>query len=71
MHDINLEFDSGEMNGVMGGSRTGKSTLMGVLNGTISPDSSQILINGLDLANNADQVEGMIGYVPFSFCRIP
>ncbi|HKK61494.1 MAG TPA: ABC transporter ATP-binding protein, partial [Bacteroidales bacterium] len=64
VHQLNMEFTAGEMIGVMGGSGTGKSTLMSVLNGTIVPDKGQILINGHDLIADSDALEGMIGYVP-------
>ncbi len=54
--------DSGRLVGIMGGSGTGKSTLMNILNGKTQPDNGRIHINGFPL----DQAsrEGVIGYVP-------
>ena len=46
----------------MGGSGTGKSTLMNLLNGKISPTDGRIHINGFPLEKAS--MEGVIGYVP-------
>ena len=46
----------------MGGSGTGKSTLMNILNGKIPPDEGRIHINGFSLEQAS--IEGVIGYVP-------
>ncbi|GAB4236920.1 MAG: ATP-binding cassette domain-containing protein [Ekhidna sp.] len=54
--------DSGRLVGIMGGSGTGKSTLMNILNGKIPPDSGRIHINGFSLEQAS--MEGVIGYVP-------
>ncbi len=55
---------SGNLVGVMGGSGTGKSTLMRVLSGSLKPDEGEILINGHSCTEYRSEVEGMIGYVP-------
>jgi len=54
--------DSGRLIGIMGGSGTGKSTLMNILNGKIQPDEGRIHINGFSLEQAS--IEGVIGYVP-------
>lgn len=54
--------ESGSMVGVMGGSGTGKSTLINLLNGKLKPTSGKIQINGHSIQNCID--EGVIGYVP-------
>jgi ABC transport system ATP-binding/permease protein len=61
---VSLEFEAGEMVGVMGGSGTGKSTLMRILNGTISPDSGTVDINGILLGSANRDHEGIMGFVP-------
>jgi len=55
---------SGELIGVMGGSGVGKSTLLNILNGNMSPDQGQILINGYDLEKDKEKLHGVIGFVP-------
>lgn len=54
--------DSGRLVGIMGGSGTGKSTLMNILNGKIPTDTGRIHINGFPLEQAS--MEGVIGYVP-------
>lgn len=54
--------DSGRLIGIMGGSGTGKSTLMNILNGKIPLDNGRIHINGFSLEQASR--EGVIGYVP-------
>lgn len=54
--------ESGSMVGIMGGSGTGKSTLINLLNGKIKPTSGKIQINGYSIQKCIE--EGVIGYVP-------
>lgn len=54
--------ESGRLVGIMGGSGTGKSTLMNILNGNIDPEHGTININGFSLEKAS--LEGVIGYVP-------
>lgn len=54
--------DSGRLIGIMGGSGTGKSTLINLLNGKIPPTDGRVHINGFPLEKAS--MEGVIGYVP-------
>jgi len=56
--------ESGQLIGIMGGSGTGKSTLLKVLNGSLVPDNGSIFINGHDLHTRIEGMEGIIGYIP-------
>lgn len=64
LHDFCFNAAGGEMIGVMGGSGVGKSTLISILNGSMVPQKGQLLINGLDLYNDTNLLEGVIGFVP-------
>lgn len=55
---------SGQLVGVLGGSGTGKSTLLKVLNGSLKLDQGNIYINGYHLVEESEELEGMIGYIP-------
>ena len=55
---------SGQLVGIMGGSGTGKSTLLKVLNGSLKPNSGSICINGHDIAKKNKELDGMIGFIP-------
>jgi ABC-type multidrug transport system ATPase subunit len=64
IHKFSLEGSSGQILGIMGGSGTGKSTLLNLFNGNIIPDKGQITINGFDIHDNKNQLKGVMGYIP-------
>jgi ABC transport system ATP-binding/permease protein len=64
LQEVNLAEESGSLIALMGGSGTGKSTLLNVLNGTEEPTSGQVLINGIDIYAEPEKIEGIIGFVP-------
>jgi ABC-type multidrug transport system ATPase subunit len=66
IHEFNLEEESGNLVGIMGGSGVGKSTLLNVLNGNLVPMSGEILINGYNIhdVKEKEQLKGVIGFIP-------
>ena len=64
IHKFSFRGRSGQLVGIMGGSGTGKSTLLNVFNGNLKPSSGEILINGHRLDTDKEALEGVIGYVP-------
>ncbi|SMD33024.1 ABC-type multidrug transport system, ATPase component [Reichenbachiella faecimaris] len=54
--------ESGQLIGIMGGSGTGKSTLINLLNGKLEPSDGKIKINGHSIPRCVQS--GVIGYVP-------
>lgn len=56
--------ESGNLIGVMGGSGAGKSTLLSILCGKLKPQKGKITINGIDIHNHPEAIEGIIGLVP-------
>lgn len=64
LRDINLFEESGTLVGIMGGSGAGKSTLMNVLNGSEKPSKGKVIINGIDIHQEPEKIEGVIGHVP-------
>ena len=62
MHNLSFTLRSGEFLAIMGGSGTGKSTLLSILNGTLSPQEGRITINGHDISE--PQARDLIGFVP-------
>ncbi|MFY8137552.1 MAG: ATP-binding cassette domain-containing protein, partial [Flavobacteriales bacterium] len=63
LHQFNLEEQSGNLVGIMGGSGAGKSTLLNVLNGNYTPTYGRVTINGLDIHHQPGEVSGILGYV--------
>ncbi len=63
LHKMSFAEESGRLVGIMGASGAGKTTLLSVLNGTNPPHSGEILINGLNIYEEADMVKGLIGFV--------
>ena len=64
LRDVNISESSGKLIGLMGGSGAGKSTLLNVLNGNETPSSGEVRINGINIHNEKNKIEGIIGYVP-------
>ena len=63
LHKLSFTEESGKLVGIMGASGAGKSTLLNVLNGSARPTTGRVLINGKDIHNEKDKVEGLIGHV--------
>jgi ABC-type multidrug transport system ATPase subunit len=66
IHNLNFHEESGKLVGILGGSGVGKSTTLSILNGTLKPQSGEVLINGYNLydENEKEHLEGVIGFVP-------
>src|SRR5690606_21061418 len=64
VQNVNIAEKGGKLIGLMGASGSGKSTLLNVLNGTEKPSSGRVLINGIDIHEHPEKVQGIIGYVP-------
>lgn len=60
---LSLSATSGNLIGIMGGSGTGKTTLMNIMNGKIKPTKGVLMVNGIDLHENRKALEGVIGHV--------
>lgn len=64
IHKFSFFGKSGQLVGIMGGSGTGKSTLLNLMNGNNKLSSGSITINGYDMTKDSDALRGVIGYVP-------
>ncbi len=62
MHNLSFNLHSGELLAIMGGSGTGKSTLLSLLNGSQTPQEGSITINGHDISE--PKAKDLIGFVP-------
>jgi ABC transport system ATP-binding/permease protein len=64
LKNVNLSEESGNLIALMGASGAGKSTLLHVLNGSEKPSGGEVLINGINIHQSPDKIEGVIGFVP-------
>ncbi len=64
LRGISFSEETGRLVGIMGASGSGKSTLLNSLNGNNKPTSGEVLINGINIHDEKEQVEGLIGHVP-------
>ena len=62
MHDLSFTLHNGELLAIMGGSGTGKTTLLSLLNGSMKPQKGTITINGHDISE--PEAKALIGFVP-------
>lgn len=61
LKDINLSIDSGKIVGLMGPNASGKSTLIKIVNGLLTPDSGSVLIDGLAPGT---ETKSFVSYLP-------
>lgn len=63
LHNFTFSEESGKLVGIMGGSGTGKSTLLNILNGQYPPSTGTVSINGIDIHKEKEKLRGLIGYI--------
>lgn len=66
LDNITLAIEPGQFVAIVGGSGTGKSTLIKTLLGIDQPTHGQVYLNGDNLVNNFNIYRNTIGYVPQS-----
>jgi ABC-2 type transport system ATP-binding protein len=64
LHNISLDVNKGEILGLIGGSGSGKSTILRCLTGQIKPKSGIIRTANCDVVMDKENLVGKIGYVP-------
>ena len=62
LHNFSFNLESGQLVAIMGGSGVGKSTLLSILNGNITPQKGSICVNGHPLSDS--ESKQLIGFVP-------
>ena len=65
LFDVDILLQAGEMVGIVGPNGTGKSTLLGLLCGFLSPEQGAVLLNGRPISDlKRHEIAGLIGIVP-------
>ena len=70
LSEISLTIDKGHSIGLIGKSGSGKTTLVDVLMGLLSPQSGDILLDGVSVYPHLRAWQNLIGYVPQSIFLI-
>jgi len=63
---VRFNIENG-MFGLLGPNGAGKSTLMRIICGILEPSYGQITINGIDIKEKREELQGLIGYLPQEF----
>lgn len=64
LKDVSFTLRDGEITGLLGLNGAGKSTLMRLIYGLLQPYSGRILVDGIDVAQQAEQVRKKLGVLP-------
>ncbi len=66
LYEVGIEILKGSEVGIIGATGAGKSTLVDVFLGLLSPTKGAILVDGVDISRNLRGWQDLIGYVPQS-----
>lgn len=61
---LSFSAEKGRIYGFLGPNGAGKSTTMNIMTGCLAPTSGTILVDGVDLQDEPEQVKRRIGYLP-------
>ena len=64
VRDLDLEVEDGEIMGIVGHNGAGKTTILKMIVGLVSPTSGTVEIMGHDVARESTYVKQFIGYLP-------
>lgn len=64
VRDLDLEVEDGEIMGIIGHNGAGKTTILKMIVGLISPTSGTVEVMGRDVAKESTYVKQFIGYLP-------
>mgnify|MGYP001791149033 CR=1 FL=1 len=63
LRDVSVAEGAGKLIGIMGASGAGKTTLLNVMAGIEKPTQGAVLVNGIDIHEDKEDSQGIIGYV--------
>ncbi len=64
LRDVSFSVKPGEIIGLLGPNGAGKTTLMKILTGYLQPSGGSARVNGLEVLENTQEVQRVIGYLP-------
>lgn len=70
LQDFSITIENGIL-GLLGPNGAGKSTLMKIIATISNPTSGQILLDGIDISKNPNEIRKILGYLPQDFGVYP
>ncbi len=67
LRDLSFRLEAGRLVGLVGPDGAGKTTLMRLLAGLLTPDRGRVVVLGLDTRDAARAVQARVGYMPQRF----
>ncbi|MEN8154978.1 MAG: ATP-binding cassette domain-containing protein [Acidobacteriota bacterium] len=64
--NISFEVKKGEILGLLGPNGAGKTTTYRILTGYLKSDSGSVIVKGMDISEDINEVKKLIGYLPES-----
>ncbi|AGO61027.1 ABC transporter ATP-binding protein [Ferroplasma acidarmanus] len=64
LNGISLSIAGGQIYGILGPNGSGKTTLLKILAGILPPSSGEVVIDGMNLTGNSDNIKSITGYIP-------
>jgi ABC-2 type transport system ATP-binding protein len=61
---VSLDVERGEIHGFLGPNGAGKTTTLRMIAGLLKPSSGRILVNGHDVATDAEAAKASLGFIP-------
>jgi ABC-2 type transport system ATP-binding protein len=67
LDDVSIEVQQGGLAALVGPDGAGKTTLIRLIAGLMPPDAGTLMVNGIDVARDPQQVQDRIAYMPQRF----
>ncbi len=64
VNNLSFKIERGKIYGFLGPNGAGKSTTMNMITGCLAPNEGTVLIDGIDIQDDAVRAKKMIGYLP-------
>ena len=71
VRELNLEIAEGEIYCLLGPNGAGKTTTVNLFMGFVAPTEGKVIINGLDVTQNARETKQYLSYIPENLALYP
>ncbi len=71
LRDIDLTIRDGAITGLLGPNGAGKTTLVSILTGILRKSGGKVIINGLDLDRDHQEIKSITSFVPQTLAQYP